>query len=333
LVLAEVSGGGRTGLGYTYSAAATAQLIADDLAETILGKDVFSVSQIHAAMIRRVRNLGHCGIARMAISAVDAALWDLKARLLDLPLVRLLGPRRTHIPIYGSGGFTTYTEDQLREQLAGWVEQGIPRVKMKVGADPALDPHRVRVAREAIGPSADLMVDGNNAFDRRGALEFMQAVADQGVKWFEQPLATEDHEGVRRLRDLQPSMCEIADGEYAFVPLDFLRLLQNQAADVLMPDMTRCGGVTGLLQVAEMCASWGIPISTHCAPALNLHPCCAVHGIRHAEFFHDHARVEAILFEGVPQPLKGALQPDLTAPGNGLSFRRKDAEQFLVHAR
>ena len=331
MVLAEISAGGSTGIGYTYSAAATATLIDEVLSEVIIGSDAMSVASIHRAMQRRIRNLGSGGLARMAVSAADSALWDLKARLLEIPLVDLLGRARERVPIYGSGGFTSYDNKRFANQLSGWVEQGIPRVKMKVGANPSEDMDRVRVARKAIGGEAELMVDGNGALDRKHALEFMHAAAAEcGVNWMEQPLAPEDRDGARLLRDRSPVGMEIADGEYAALPCDFLALIRAGAADVLMPDMTRCGGVTGLLEAAAVCAAEGIPISTHCAPASHLHPASAVPGLRHAEYFHDHVRIESMFFDGVPSPVDGAISPDLSAPGNGLVFRRRDAEPFAL---
>ncbi|MEX1049494.1 MAG: enolase C-terminal domain-like protein [Akkermansiaceae bacterium] len=331
LVLVEISAGGHTGTGYTYSAAAAGRLVAEALADVVRGSDALEVAATHAAMMRRIRNLGRGGLARMAVSAVDAALWDLKARLLDMPLVRLLGQLRETLPVYGSGGFTSYGIVELCDQLRGWVELGIPRVKMKVGSAPLKDLGRVRAARQAVGDGAELMVDGNGAFDRKQALEFMHAAAGEaGVNWMEQPLPPEDRAGARLLRDRSPHGMEIADGEYAAIGSDFLELIQAGVADILMPDITRCGGVTGLLQAAEICAAWGIPISTHCAPALHLHPACAIPGLRHAEYFHDHVRIETLLLDGLPQPVDGALRPDLSAPGNGLTFRHADAANYQI---
>ena len=121
-------------------------------------------------MQRAVRNMGRAGLAATAISAVDTALWDLKAKLLDLPLALLLGRYRDAVPIYGSGGFTTYSDGQLRDQLSGWVERdGCRWVKMKVGTDPAADPSRVSVAKSAIGDRT-LFVDANGAYSTKQAL-------------------------------------------------------------------------------------------------------------------------------------------------------------------
>jgi len=165
LVLVEAFAGGKFGIGYTYSDRSTVTLIAGKLASTVEGKDAFAPEAAWLAMQRSVRNLGREGLAATAISAVDTALYDLKARLMGVPLVQLLGSYRLVIPIYGSGGFTSYSDDELSCQLSGWVtEQGCRHVKMKVGSEPKLDPHRVEVARRAIGERADLFVDANGAY-------------------------------------------------------------------------------------------------------------------------------------------------------------------------
>ena len=142
MVLVQVTAGGKCGLGYTYADTATARLINELLKEIVIGQDAMAVPGIWMQMVQTIRNLGRPGISSMAIAAVDAALWDVKARLLDVPLVTLLGQVRASAPIYGSGGFTSYSRGQLQGQLAGWVEEGIPRVKMKIGRDPANDPRR-----------------------------------------------------------------------------------------------------------------------------------------------------------------------------------------------
>jgi L-alanine-DL-glutamate epimerase-like enolase superfamily enzyme len=147
LVVVELVASGVHGLGFTYADTATARLIHDTLAKVLIGCDAINIPAAWQAMVHTIRNLGRPGITSMAISAVDAALWDLKARLLGLPLVRLLGAVRQAVPVYGSGGFTSYTIEQLQSQLGGWAAAGIQRVEMKIGRDSAADRERVRAAR------------------------------------------------------------------------------------------------------------------------------------------------------------------------------------------
>lgn len=329
LVTVETHGGGQVGLGYTYGDPATGALIRDTFAPVVQGCDAMRVSASWRALSDASRNLGRPGLASMAIAAIDTALWDLKARLLELPLASLLDAEHDSVPIYGSGGFTSYTDELLADQLAGWVDSGIPRVKMKIGREPSRDPARVRVAREAIGDEAELFVDANGALSRKQALRLAREFAEQlDVRWFEEPVSSDDLAGLRLIRDHVP--LEIAAGEYGYTLDYFRRMLDAGAVDCLQADVTRCEGITGFLRVAALCETASIDLSAHCAPALHVHPCCAVGRLRHLEYFHDHVRIERMAFEGVLDPIDGELRPDLSRPGNGLELKRADAERYAI---
>jgi L-alanine-DL-glutamate epimerase-like enolase superfamily enzyme len=252
----------------------------------------------------------------------------LKARLLDLPLVTLLGAVRDSVPVYGSGGFTSYSLAQLEAQLGGWIAEGITRVKMKIGAHPADDRDRVRAARKAIGSDAELFVDANGAYSRKQALAFADAFAELGVSWFEEPVSSDDLEGLRLLRERAPAGMDIAAGEYGYDLFYFRRMLEAGAVDVLQADATRCAGITGFLRVSALCEARSLPLSAHTAPSLHAHPCCALTPVRHVEYFHDHVRLEHMLFDGALTPVHGALHPDLSRPGLGLELKRSDAERY-----
>lgn len=330
IVVVQVEAGDRRGLGYTYADSATAELIHKRLRDLVVGKDAFSHPQIWEAMVHSIRNLGRPGIASMAIAAVDNALWDLHARLLDVPLVHLLGQRRPGAPIYGSGGFTSYSVERLQSQLSNWVSNGIPRVKMKIGRDACQDRERVRMARNAIGPHADLFVDANGAYTRKQALAQAEVFREFGVTWFEEPVSSDDLEGLRMVRHGVPDPIDIAAGEYGYDLIYFQRMLAACAVDVLQADATRCGGITGFLQAATLAEAWGAGFSAHCAPALHMHAGCAVPRLRHIEYFHDHVRIEHMLFEGVEPPVHGELHPDLSRPGMGLELKEADARQWAA---
>jgi L-alanine-DL-glutamate epimerase-like enolase superfamily enzyme len=330
MVLVEASAGGMRGLGYTYADKATGELIRDKLAGVAQGRDAMSPPGVWDAMIHEIRNLGRPGIVSMAVAAMDAALWDLKARLFNLPLVALLGAARESAPIYGSGGFTSYSVEQLQKQLGGWVEQGISRVKMKVGRHPGDDVNRVRAARQAVGERAELFVDANGAYSRKQALDFAAAFDDYGVSWFEEPVSSDDLDGLRLIRDRAPAGMEIAAGEYGYDLFYFHRMLESGAVDALQADVTRCAGITEFMRVAALCQSRSTPLSSHTAPSLSLHACCALSPVRHMEYFHDHARVEQMFFDGAPRPVNGELRPDLSRPGMGLEFKRADAARYQV---
>ena len=331
VVVAEPRAGGCVGLGFTYGTPACATLIRDILEPVVLVADPLDVPGAWAAMAAAVRNAGRPGVASMAIAAVDVALWDLKAKLVDLPLVRLLGAVRDAVPVYGSGGFTSYTDAELATQLGRWVhEDGIPRVKMKVGtawgsrAD--RDLARAEAARDAIGSSAELFIDANGAYTRKQAVRLARAYADLGVTWFEEPVSSDDLAGLHRISTLVD--LDVAAGEYGYDLAYFERMCAAQAVDVLQADVSRCAGITEWLRVAAVAAAHGLQISGHCAQSLHAHPACAVQNLRHLEYFHDHARVDRLLFDGVLDPAGGVLRPDLSRPGMGLELKRADAERY-----
>ncbi|HET7583460.1 MAG TPA: enolase C-terminal domain-like protein [Gemmatimonadaceae bacterium] len=331
LVVVHVSAAEHTGLGYTYADAATARVVRDHLAPVVQGGDAMDVPALWNAMRHRIRNLGRPGIVSMALSAVDSALWDLKARVLGLPLVTLLGAVRDAIPVYGSGGFTSYTVEQLQRQLGGWAAAGIARVKMKVGRDARADRERVRAAREAIGPGVELFVDANGAYTQKLALAQAEAFARSGVTWFEEPVSSDDVDGLRFVRERVPAGMDVAAGEYGYDLFAFRRLLECDAVDVLQVDVTRCGGITELARVDALCQAHARPLSGHTAPSLHVHAACAATAMRHLEYFHDHVRIEQMLLDGAPVPVDGLLAPDRSRPGNGLELRRADAERYRVY--
>jgi L-alanine-DL-glutamate epimerase-like enolase superfamily enzyme len=331
LVLVEVSAGEVVGLGYTYGAAACATLAEDFLRDVVAGSDALDVTGTWVEMVKAIRNQGRPGVASMAISAVDTALWDLKARLLDQPLVSLLGAARDEVAVYGSGGFTSLSDDELREQLLGWVEgDGIPRVKIKVGESwgsrEDRDLARAELARDTVGGDVELYVDANGGYTRKQAVRMAAAYEDLEVVWFEEPVSSDDLEGLREVRDATD--IDVAAGEYGYALVYFERMVSAGAVDCLQVDVTRCGGITEFLRAAAVAAAHNLQVSAHCAPALSVAPCAAVPNFRHIEYFADHVRAEAMLFDGVLDPKGGALRPDPSRPGNGLELRRSDAERF-----
>lgn len=331
LVVVEIHAQGHTGTGYTYADRGTAIGILDHLETALLGRDAFAIEALWDEMLGRMRNLGRQGGSAMAVSAVDVALWDLKARFLNVPLVTLLGPVRPAAEVYGSGGFTSYSDEHLRTQFGDWAAQGIRRFKMKVGREPERDRDRVAAARAAIGDSAELYVDANSAYERRQALETAEWLAGEfGVRWLEEPLHPEDFAGLRFLRRRVPAPLMIAEGEYGYDLDYFGRLLAAEAVDVIMPDATRCGGMTGFLKIGVLAEAGHMPLSSHCAPSLHVALGCALPGLIHLEYFHDHARIEQRLFDGAPELNAGSLRPNLERPGLGLEFKWQDAEPFAA---
>jgi L-alanine-DL-glutamate epimerase-like enolase superfamily enzyme len=333
VVVVRASARGVCGLGFSYAPRAAAVLIDELLASEVLGRDAMDVPDAWLRMVRKIRNVGRPGVASCAIAAVETALWDLKARLLDLPLAVLLGMARDVVPVYGSGGFTSYTDAQLSAQLQHWVHDfGIPRVKIKIGTDrgsrPELDLHRVALARDVVGDHTDLFVDANGAYTRKQAVTLGRAFADLGVTWFEEPVSSDDLAGLHEIRDAIP--VDVAAGEYGYDLFYFERMCSAGAVDVLQADVSRCAGMSEWLRVAGIAAAHGLDISGHCAPSLHVAVACCVPNLRHVEYFHDHARLDDLLFDGAPGPLGGVLTPQLDRPGHGLELKEADAEPYLV---
>ncbi len=328
LVAVHLKAANKVGFGYTYADTSTAALARTLITEVAQGRDALDIPSLWLALVGAVRNLGREGIAAMAISAVDNAAWDLKAKLFDVPLVSLLGRVREAIPVYGSGGFTSYSDAQLQAQFEGWKQQGIRMMKMKVGSDPDHDLHRVQVARKTIGDNIALFVDANGAYSRKQALWFAERYADLNVSWFEEPVSSDDLEGLHLIRDRAPAGMDIAAGEYGYTESYFRRMVDAQAVDVLQADATRCCGITGLLAAGALCWAAQLPMSAHCAPYLHATPGCCIVRMRHLEYFHDHARIARMLFDGIPELRDGAMEPNTTSPGMGLELKLRDAERY-----
>jgi L-alanine-DL-glutamate epimerase-like enolase superfamily enzyme len=322
---------GVRGIGHAWGHPCMKSLIDGKLAAEVLGRDVRDVAGAWEAMVRAIRNLGRPGIVSMAIAAVDLALWDTKARALGQPLHHLLGAVRDAVPVYGSGGFTSYDEPTLLEQLRGWVDAGIPRVKMKVGTDRGAswrrDLDRVHAVRRAVGDDVEIFVDANGGYDRTLALRLGEEYAALGVTWFEEPVSSDDVDGLHQLREALP--LDVSAGEYGYHLLYFREMLRHQCVDVMQADVARTAGITDWLRVAALCAAAEVPYSAHCSPSQSVHPACVPPNLRHIEWFHDHVRIDAMLFDGVLTPFDGCLRPT-GAPGNGLALKRSDAEGWRV---
>ena len=330
LVLVLLEAGGKCGLGYTYGDASLGKLVHALLKKAVDGATIFEHAAIRQSLLHQVRNSGETGLTQMAVAAIDNALWDLRARLLDIPLVHLLGAARDGIPVYGSGGFTTYSDTQLETQLGGWASAGYSMVKMKLGTHPEDDLRRVGVARAAIGKDVELFVDANGACTVTRALAAAHTFAEHGVRWFEEPVSSDNLTGLRQIRERAPLGMDIAAGEYGYTAWYFRRMIEAQAVTVVQADATRCGGISGFLEVAALCWAANLPLSAHCGPSMHLHVCCSVPRAIHMEFFHDHARIERLFFDGFCEPESGVMRPDLSRPGHGLELREKDASKYLT---
>jgi L-alanine-DL-glutamate epimerase-like enolase superfamily enzyme len=347
LVVVTAQLDGHTGLGWTYGPAATAAVIRELLVPALDGRhepgpgawgdlvaDDPALEDVPAAWERMraaLRNAGRVGIGSLALSAVDCALWDLLARRRGLPLAAMLGAVRYAVPVYGSGGFTTYDEQQQHRQLAGWAKgEGIERVKIKIGQDGGRraerDLARIAAARRTVGDGCALFVDANGGYSRKQAVRVAQAFADHDVTWFEEPVSSDDLAGLALVRDRVRA--DVTAGEYGFDLPYFARMVR--VVDCLQIDVTRCGGITEFRRAAALAAAHGLEVSGHCAPHQHLAVAAATPNLRHLEWFHDHVRIEGLLFDGAAPAPGGQLPIERSTPGNGYTFRSADAERFRV---
>ncbi len=286
--------------------------------------------QAWAQMQIQSRQMGHTGIAAMAISAVDVALWDLKAKLLGVCLADALPRFRERVPVYGSGGFCNLSHEQLAEQVRGWVNDGFRSVKIKVGRDPRSDLERVELVRSVAGEGVEIMVDANGAHTPQDAARWAERYWELGVTYFEEPVSSDDLRGLAYVRERAPAGLALAAGEYGWNLPYFQTMLDAEAVHILQADVTRCGGITNLLRIDGLCQARSQPFSAHCAPAISAHACCAMETLVHVEYFHDHYRIERLLFDGTLDPDDGLLTPDRSRPGLGLELKAQDARRYEI---
>jgi L-alanine-DL-glutamate epimerase-like enolase superfamily enzyme len=330
VVLVELSANGQSGLGFSYADESAAHIAAALFKKVVLGKDAFDIPAIHSALDRESRNWGRPGVVSTAISAIDICLWDLKARLLQQPLAKLLGQMCEEVDAYGSGGFTSYTEKQLIDQMTSWASEGLRFVKMKIGRNPNEDVQRVSTVQKALNGRAELYVDANGAYTRKQALYKSQQFGDLGVTWFEEPVSSDDRIGLHMMVQHAPACMNIAAGEYCYVLDDARLLIEADAVDVLQADVTRCGGITNFMKISDACEMHHLPLSAHTSPSVHGTLCCALLPAMNVEYFFDHARIESIIFEGAIQPVKGKLRPDLSRYGLGLELKKGEADRYRI---
>lgn len=335
VVVSTVTAGGVTGTGWTYGSDACRAVIDEKLADVVTGSDAMAVGATNEAMVEQCRNLGRPGVGADAISVLDVALWDLKARLLGTSLTTLLGRHRDLVPAYGSGGFTTYDDQRTTEQVEHWRRDlGVKACKIKIGESWGRrierDLERVALVRKLVGPGVDVMVDANGAYSRKQAVRVGRSMfEDHGVVWFEEPVSSDDLEGLREVRD--QVAIDVAAGEYGYHLSYFTHMVGAGAVDCLQMDATRCGGYTGWLQAAAVAAGHNLQVSAHCGPNVHAPVAAAVPNLRHVEYFHDHARLDSMLFDGLPEVRDGCIVIDDSVAGHGMVLKEADAERYRVH--
>lgn len=333
LVVVTVSAAGVTGTGWTYGAPAVVDVVHDVLRSVVVGTDVAATPAIWAGMVAAVRDHTRVGLCGYAVSAVDIALWDLKARLLGCSLSTLWGRVRQSAPIYASGAFTTFTTTQLDQQLDAWVDDAaIPRVKIKIGEARGTrterDVARIRQTRRRVGSDTELYVDAAGSYTVKQAIRLMDEVEDSDVIWCEEPVNSNDLAGLRLIRNHVSA--DVAAGQYGSDLAYFARLCDAEAIDCVQIDATRAGGYTEWNRIAALAAAHHLEVSAHGAPNLHAHVGVATPNLRHLEYSSDHARIERLLFDHPLDPTGGQLSPHADLPGHGMNLCTRNAGPYRV---
>lgn len=332
MVVVHAHAGGESGLGWTYAHESCVDLVDGVLAPVVCGRSVADVPASWLAMHHRIRNLGRPGLVSCAISAVDTALWDLAARVAGMPLARLLGRVHDEVELYASGGFTTYGDAQFVAQLQEWTKLEIPRVKIKIGESwgSAIerDLARVRRTRTLVGDGTEVYVDANGGYTVGQARRVAAALAEHGVTWFEEPVSSDDLDGLRLVRSA--TRIDVTAGEYGYDLPYFARMVEAGAVDCLQVDVTRCGGYTEWARIAAVAAAHNLQVSAHCAPNLTAPVAVATANFRHLEWFADHDRIERTYLDGALDPRGGRVRPSMSTAGHGLRLRADEIAEHLV---
>lgn len=308
------------------------QQIVENLKNLLVGKDPVNTEKLWGDMSRYARNYGHDGIASCAISAVDIGLWDLKAKILDLPLYKLLGAHTESVPIYGSEGCTNSTEKELLDEMAAYVDEGMSRVKIKVGKDfgrsERQDIERIAAVRKALGDDIAIYVDATNGYYRKQAVYMAREFEQHQVGWLEEPIMPEDLKGMAEITHC--SDIPIAAGANAYTKQRFRDLMEWTGVDIVQPDIARVGGVTEWLKVAHMAEAFNLPVTPNEMQLVHLHVACAIPNLKVLEYMKTDLEVDKLWYTEIPEQKNGYLSPFSNKPGLGLQLDHYSISQWRV---
>jgi L-alanine-DL-glutamate epimerase-like enolase superfamily enzyme len=308
------------------------QIIESALKPLLLDQDPLWHEKLWDDMFWRVRGYGRKGVAFCAISAVDIALWDLKAKIFGVPLYRLLGPYTDSVPIYGSGGWTSFSDTELVREQMSYVERGIPRVKMKVAKDfgrsEAEDIRRVAAVRKAVGDSVEVYVDANNGYYAKQAIRMARHFSDYDIGWFEEPVLADDIAGLAAIA--QAIDIPVATGEHEYTKYGFKELIAQGGADIVQPDVGRVGGVTEWLKVAHLAHSFNLPVAPHAVQLVHLHLACCTPNLKVVEYLGVSEEADRVWYTEFPEPRDGMWSPYPDRPGLGLELNPEAVSKYAV---
>ena len=315
---------GLEGFGVTYhevGGEATKLLIERNFTPRLIGRDPLEHEVIYADFVGYLRGIGRKGLMFCALSAIDIALWDLKGKIVDLPLYRLLGGNRSEVPVYASGGWTSYSDEELVEEITGMVGQGYSMVKFKVGVEGGhnlrRDYRRVAAVREAVGPEIGIMLDANNCWDAATGVQFANRVRELDIMWLEEPVPADDIPGLARFK--RGTDVPLATGEHEYTRYGVRDLLLNEAADIVQVDGARSGGYTEMLKIAALTQAWNVKFAPHAMENIQAHLVSAVPNALFLERLLMFEPITANVFRDVPVPA-GGMMPIPDKPGLGLEL-------------
>lgn len=315
---------GLTGIGVTYhevGGEAIKELIEKYFAPKLIDRDPFQTEAIWEELFHYARGVGRKGLSFCALSAVDIALWDLKGKILDLPLYCLLGGNEKQVPIYASGGWTSHDDDALVEEALMMVRRGYRMIKLKVGVEGGKniqrDIARCRKVREAIGPDIGFMVDANNAFHAAEAVRLANSIREYDIMLFEEPVFADDIPGLKRFK--QGTDIPLGTGEHEYTRYGARDLIMGEAVDYLQMDATRCGGITEMNKVTALSQAWNLAFAPHAMEHIHMHLVSAAPNGVFLERLFLFEDITAMVYQDAPVPEKGILTiPD--KPGLGLEL-------------
>ncbi len=323
---------GITGISYSEGASPVRAMIHDQLSGLVVGADPFETEKLWTSMFWGTRGNGRKGVAFQAISAVDNALWDIKAKALGVPLYRLLGPAHDHVAVYGSGGWTHYTAKELVREQASFVERGFARTKMKVARDfgraEKEDVARLGAVRKALGDGVEIYVDANNGYYAKQAIRMAAAFGDYDIGWFEEPVLADDIPGLAAIA--RAISIPVATGEHEYTRYGFRDLIIAGAADIIQADVGRVGGVTEWMKIAHLAAAFNLPVAPHAYAFLHLHPAMATPNLMVVEMLDIEWQPMTKWLIDPPQPKNGQWRPDPERPGNGIQLNPRAVKKYAI---
>jgi len=321
---------GIEGLGYTMlmggmGASSVRAYLEDNIVPLVIGRDPLQIGAIWADMYENDRGLRKKGIPVYAMSAIDIGLWDILGKSVDRPVWHLLGAHKDKIPVYGSGGFLSYTVDQLVEEAEGFRKQGVGHYKFKLGRpDVKENIERVRQVREALGDGMEILVDANQRWDVATNIRVANAIADYDIFWYEEPVLADNINQCAEVAAAIP--IPVATGENEYTRYGFRDLIDACAAEYLNPDIHRCGGFTETMRIAHLAAAYDVKVAPHLVPELHVSVLAAI---------PNGALVEVLagspenLWEQPVEIVDGHLLPP-DRPGHGMAFSAEAIRDYTV---